>query len=50
MPSGEWGRVPAYGCAPLSRSSIRLDDLKGRASEKGKQRTTILGRNLLRLG
>jgi hypothetical protein len=41
--------VPAYVCTPLSRSSIQLNDLKGRASEKGKQRTTILGRNLLRL-
>jgi hypothetical protein len=30
--------VPAYVCTPLSRSSIQLNDLKGRASEKGKQR------------
>ena len=38
----------SVGCTPLSRSSIQLNDLDGRACEKGKQRTTILGRNLLR--
>jgi hypothetical protein len=38
------------GSPSIFRSSIRQGDLKGRVSKKGKQQTTILGRNLLRLG